>query len=309
MRKAFLATLYIIATATLAPARAIEVSLSPWMFDHKIQTDNFLYGTDEIETIALHLEGDIKNGDALKIKETINNTNLCNSKKCEAYVSISSKGGSISEAIKIGSYFRELNSHISIEQGSLCISSCILIYASGVRRYSDGVLGVHRPYLDKASPDADFAGAYKNIRSALETYFENMRVSKGIVDLMYSIPPEKVYNLTKEEANKLIPNTDPVYDEKFVAIEAARFGISSSQFRERNSADHSKCIKEKSDIIQDWLERDITCRAAKIHGLSLEVYIDRKALSRKLCASSEKDKVTDNDNMRRCMLKVINGGI
>ena len=88
------------------------------------------------------MSGDIKPGDYEKFVQ-----NLKSWEHPPTIFWIESNGGSVIDAIKIGSLIKE--SFIPIWTGEYCHSSCFLIYASGVERIAEGDIGIHRVYYDK----------------------------------------------------------------------------------------------------------------------------------------------------------------
>lgn len=68
-----------------------------------------------------------------------------------ASAELDSRGGSVNAAMSIGRILRNEGAGASVNQGSVCLSSCVLILAGGVTRSFLGKVGIHRPYLEVPS--------------------------------------------------------------------------------------------------------------------------------------------------------------
>ena len=124
------------------------------------------------------------------------------------YITINSEGGSVSEALKIGRFLRRHNASVQFRKGDQCLSSCVFILMAGVVRVThlaDAVVGVHRPFLLAADQGQDFERAYRETRSELEAYLDEMRAPRSLLDLMYSVPDEM--RIHREEID-FVPSID-----------------------------------------------------------------------------------------------------
>jgi hypothetical protein len=172
--------------------------------------------------------------------------------------SLSSLGGDLDAAMKIGRALRARGATVGVWSGQ-CLSSCVLIYAAGVERYNPAEtalklgsgtpqstgLGVHRFYFSHLSPHASTAEISKfrnKMKDQIRRYLSEMNVSHSLLDLMESTPPEQMKMLRINELNQVgLTRLDPVHEEKQVAQQAAYFGISSAEFRRRQAAARQHC--------------------------------------------------------------------
>ncbi len=149
--------------------------------------------------VELHIEGIIEPGDAKKVARMALDLKRKNAWDLNwLHVYLNSQGGSVRESIRIGLFLRNNNASTSIDPNGACNSSCVFVLMSGVARLTyKATIGIHRPFLQRADMDQDFEKMYRDTRGELEKYFDKMRVSKGLLDLMYSVPPNEMRNLNE----------------------------------------------------------------------------------------------------------------
>jgi hypothetical protein len=258
--------------------------------------------------VTVRIEGQISPGDAERLA-----TLALSLKREDAWellwlhVYIDSGGGLVSEALKIGRFLRSHNA-IVFATGEQCLSSCIFILMAGAMRdahvLGDPIVGVHRPFLFAADQNQDLEQAYRETRSELESYFDEMRVSRQLLDLMYSVPPGEMRILSPDELDLFLPTMDPVYEEQRVTSSAQIYGISNFEYRIRK-----KQVDEKCDLNEEW----VNCEGAILWGLTPEEYLVRKALSRKICLEGTLDRsalrVPPGLSRRDCRIYVMRNGV
>jgi hypothetical protein len=185
------------------------------------------------------LEGKIEAGDYNKLRAAYENrknqfyigADLAN----EIY--LASPGGDLAEAMKIGRLVRTLKLHTVVPSGQypppgsyvkfssadrhqlrnpttnfICTSACFFIFVAGITREGGAGLaatwlGIHRPYLsdsDLRTLNGDEAIASANrVRTTVENYLKEMNVPTKYVDLMFSVPKDKIQWLGKADAADL----------------------------------------------------------------------------------------------------------
>jgi hypothetical protein len=162
---------------------------------------------------------------------------------------------------------------------------------SGVTRLSNtsaatiSRVGIHRPYLSDAEVGYDFERGYRQLRDELEAYFDEMRVSKVLLDLMYSVPPEGMRFLTGRELQDVLPVDDPVYDEQRTTEMAKHYGITNAEYRSRK-AQTEACLLQfnRGQITFEKME---PCEQAILWGVTLSEYLLRNRLSREICVAQK----------------------
>ena len=257
------------------PSEALTISKRP-----AVGRDNIL---------SLLITGPLVPGDAARItaalkqrpKEAVDDQNWL-------HIYIDSEGGDVNEALKIGYLLRSQNASTNVwskrvikvgQSSARCVSSCVFVYMAGVMRMADdgpkrSLLGIHRPYLGSAKVGQDFEASYQRLRRELEAYFEKMHVSKALLDLMYSVPPEQVRYLTPAETEAMLPFQDPVYDELRTTGWASIYGITNAEYR-RRSVKKEVCTEKLISGEFDF-ERYEKCGEAILWGIS-EKELDRRS--------------------------------
>lgn len=116
-----------------------------------------------------------------------------------------SPGGDVTAAMQMGGVIWRNNWGTIIPAKSVCMSSCVLVYAAGTQRYiyHDSKLGVHRAvYMDDVVDDVNsFAARYDHIFSKIQIYLDRFGVSKQVVELMKSTPSTRIRLLSEHERN------------------------------------------------------------------------------------------------------------
>ena len=171
----------------------------------------------------------------------------------------------------------------------------------------DAIVGVHRPFLFAADQDQDFERAYRETRSELEAYFDEMRVPRSLLDLMYSVPPDEMRILSRDEMELFLPSMDPVYEEQTVTDLAQSYGVSNFEYRTRENRANEECAERAS------FDDQVNCRGMILWDLTLEEYLVKKALSDKICLEGTLDRsalrVPPELNARDCDVYVMRHGV
>jgi hypothetical protein len=226
----------------------------------------------------IKISGDILDNDAQSFIKKINelrniNKNLgcLSDNKLRATISLESNGGSVSEAMKIGRIIRENEFRTSIYYNENCASSCVLIFASGIYRMSGGNIQIHRPYFTHLNPSLSRQQVQEmriKVMEEMKRFAMEMDFSEALIDHMISIPPEQMHTLTLDEAKKYrLDGRDASSEEKQVAENAALFGFSSIEYRQRRAEADARC-----DVMMDEYGE---CHTAAILRISMAEYKKR----------------------------------
>jgi hypothetical protein len=214
-------------------------------------------GADVDYDLRIWFDGTILRSDVSAIETVLNRY-----PKREVTVNISSLGGDVEAALDIGRLIRSRKASITIVD--TCYSSCVFIYAGAVQRMNSARLssghfetnrpngatglGIHRFYFAALPEDASTSkvtAARNSLREKIERYLHDMNISNQLLDAMESIPPERMKLLSLREANSLgLSDTDPVHDEQQVAWYAARYKITSAEYRRRSVAAETYCLEQ-----------------------------------------------------------------
>jgi hypothetical protein len=288
---------------------------------HALSTANGIAATVRSETspnnrfVHVHISGPIAPGDADRVKTFVQSKPNEASELRWLTVHIDSAGGSVREALRIGRLLRSQNAVVMV--GANCQSSCVFVLMSGVMRFgfdsggSASRVGVHRPHLGEAEVGQDFLRSYRQLRSELEAYFDEMRVSRALLDLMYSVRPEDMRVLANSELEELLPIDDPVYDEQQTTVLAMRYGVTNSEIRSRNA--QADVCRQRFNAKQIAFEDMEPCRQAILWGLTLSEYLLRDRLSREICITRRVDrssfKIPASLSTGECINRIMRDGL
>lgn len=130
-------------------------------------------------------------------------------------VLLDSPGGSVVDALAIGSLIHEKGLATEVAAGSLCASSCPIIFASGAERIAgpDAAIGVHQIYASAMSGDPLRAAgvAMADAQSTTAEIIAHLTQS-GVDPAMWlhalQTPPDQLYYFSPEEltALKIVTN-------------------------------------------------------------------------------------------------------
>ena len=130
-------------------------------------------------------------------------------------VLLDSPGGSVVDALAIGSLIHEKGLATEVAAGSLCASSCPIVFASGAERIAgpDAAIGVHQIYASAMSGDPLRAAgvAMADAQSTTAEIIAHLTAS-GVDPAMWlhalQTPPDQLYYFSPEEltALKIVTN-------------------------------------------------------------------------------------------------------
>lgn len=165
------------------------------------------------------------------------------------YVELDTAGGSVAAAMAIGRPLRKERASVAIDNGAICNSACVLIFAGAVNRAIEPTakLGIHRPYLEvprgNITPARD-QEAYQRTLQDIRSYFREMNVSEQLADAMVRIEPKDVRFLNYDLLRTFgLTATDPVEQETLDLQEAQAFGLDRQEYMKRKSLSERICPK------------------------------------------------------------------
>jgi hypothetical protein len=232
---------------------------------------DFSYKKMENGELALRMDGEIKTGDASKLKRLIANTT--GSYYHSAALMLNSRGGSIGEAIAIANIVQESGEVVWVDSGEQCASACFLIYASAPMRAGSGDVIVHRPYFDMTkitgSSEANASRAYQESIISMRLYLQSRAIPDDIIDNLMQKSSNDGYTLT--------------YQDK------VRIGFMSPSVTE---VAIQKCaLRDKAAIFQPDNRRSWECVITYLAQTKLDYLINlRKAVSPKNTEKSRKNQ-------------------
>lgn len=200
-------------------------------------------------------------------------------------------GGDAIAAMRIGNVVRQLDARTLVE--GECFSSCPLIFIAGVVRsvYLEAI-GLHRPYLAAGPANREILQrSVPGMLQDLNGYVSKMGVSHGFYEQMVNIDPSQMKIFRDGSIYNIVPENDAVYQEVIFAYAARRFGITSSEMRQRKK-DSEACEESKFERDRDAYMKAVAhhsaCVQAILWGLSERVYEQRAAKS-KACEFTKAD--------------------
>ncbi|ROQ37944.1 hypothetical protein EDB94_4140 [Marinobacter sp. 3-2] len=169
----------------------VAVLLSPYMKAAEVRTSGD--SSNEI----LWINGEIQEGLYAEVKKQIRARG-----RLPDRVLISSPGGNVEEAIKLGQFFR--NSFTTVVPNGVCNSACaLLVLSSPIFVRDESPIGLHRPYfMPDVYRDVSLTDA-KNIQDDLERKFRGylleMGVREGIIEKALSKSSQDIWQITMQD--------------------------------------------------------------------------------------------------------------
>ena len=164
---------------------------------------------------VLGINGRIQKGDYDRLIETV----VSYGKIPSTGVLISSSGGDVLEAIKIGRFVRK--NHLHVFNIQPCDSACAFIVFSAVERLSGGDIGLHRPYYDPmyfAKLTGEEANnKYKELDKEVRNFLIEMNVPTIIIDKIMSISSSNIERMKVSEYEKIAGKFPPAHEEWLAA--------------------------------------------------------------------------------------------
>lgn len=146
---------------------------------------------------VLRLTGAIAPGDADRFDDWLVGRAL------PGRVSLHSSGGSVTDALDIGTRLRAEGVETEIGAGRVCLSACPYILAGGVERrvHADGAVGVHQHYFGENEILPAFLAVESIQRGQAEVvgYLDRMGIDLRLMQPALATPPDEIYILMPEE--------------------------------------------------------------------------------------------------------------
>src|SRR5690606_28530693 len=128
-------------------------------------------------------------------------------------VVLDSPGGSVMDALAIGRLVHEKGLATRVAAGSLCASSCPIVFASGTERIAcpDAAIGVHQIFAATLSGDPQnalrMAGTAMRFAQSVTAEIINHLTMTGIDPALWlhalETPPDRLYYFNPEEMMRL----------------------------------------------------------------------------------------------------------
>lgn len=192
--------------------------------------------------LQIELQGDIRNGDHGRLMSLIENSpiSFINARA----IVLNSKGGSVTEAIRIAEIVERASLATIVGPGDVCASACFLIFVSGPIRWNQGDILIHRPYLPKSTyANNELSEITKSQRAAMSNvrmFLRERSVPTKFIDLLISQSSTEAYRLTPYDEVEVGIMT-PSYEEAVIA----KCGLSSQMvLKQRATEAQMNCSHE-----------------------------------------------------------------
>ena len=176
------------------------------------------------------IEGLLIEGDHAKLVSLLNRSGASIDR-----VSIYSNGGSVFEAIKIGTLIRDLRLRtiapsgygsrgnvchgIASQKNCTCLSACVLVFAGGIHYYGN-VLGMHRSYVGHDFPKSvrgdPGINASEQLMYTVSDYLKTMGFPQQFIDTMNDTHSHNMTLLKTGDINRYLSGYAPQFGEKLV---------------------------------------------------------------------------------------------
>jgi len=122
-------------------------------------------------------------------------------------VVLHSPGGSVRDALELGTFIREKKLETQVPTNGYCASSCPLVFASGVKRETstDAWIGVHQVYTSSSTVGTihDGLAEAQQISATCQQYLIDMGVDGQVWTHAMRTPKQKLYVFTPEQLIEL----------------------------------------------------------------------------------------------------------
>ena len=115
----------------------------------------------------------------------------------------------------------------------------------------NGELGLHRPYLSAVPQSGETVEKQVPLMlSMLKSYVNEMGITDNFYQQMVNTEPSRMTMYYWDDYTKLVPENDPVYAEVEIARDARKYGITTSEMRQREQM--QKAAKVFFPVIILW---------------------------------------------------------
>lgn len=149
----------------------------------------------------IKFDGPIVQGDAIRFVQLVNSTNI-------KTIHLNSPGGVAVEGFNLGYAAKELKVKLVIDDQSVCLSACAIMFLGGEEQELEGLIGFHRSYIpeehkDKLSTTEAFANG-QGLGVGTTYFFHTMGYTLQLQALITQITNPETFLVFKDlkELNK-----------------------------------------------------------------------------------------------------------
>lgn len=246
----YIAARFLFVLAICVSWSALGAQITTWSSceqDERLGGDPSNPFSDLPKACGISFTGRIERGDADKIRTIVERLKALtrHSGGLSAQVRLSSIGGDVGEAIRIGRIIRG-NALTTMVSDATCVSACVLVLASGVDRLVlNGRIGIHSPYAEALAGGESYEKLRqrRDVRNeAIRNYLQEMDIPEALLAAMNRIPSDQVRWLDHRELRDLqLVGEDAAWREWQAANKARKLGISHSEFVARKAQVRNIC--------------------------------------------------------------------
>ncbi len=204
----------------------------------------------------IYVVGEIVPDDFEKFETALTDSRNIYPRTTPTNVIISSPGGDIETAMKIGRLARSEPVAIYMSNGAECSSACVLIFSAGVQRWAAGAapkIGLHRPTFADAGnfsklsmPEAQIR--YNEVVARMRKYLLEMGIGARVIEDMLATGSEHIsYPSRQYLMENNIIGDDPAWEEWERAKKKSQWGAQKLQVWD----EFLKCINMPSGLPED----------------------------------------------------------
>lgn len=186
---------------------------------------------EEADSATIHIRGLLNKGDAAIFERCAQR--IFSKGKIYTGVILNSKGGMVSEAMRIGRELRKRKLSAWVTDEKECLSACVFILAGATERVAYGRIGIHRPYFTKP-PEKSYDATFKAMLKDAKAYFSEMNIPEVLAEDMFSIRPDEMRVLDKQALNAYrLSGDDMAFSEEREMAKAESLGMSRQEYMMR----------------------------------------------------------------------------
>jgi len=148
------------------------------------------------------LEGEFGKNTYINFRKFLKDTNI-NTKE----IKISSNGGVLSSAMRLGAFIHEHGWSTGIDKEMHCYSACGFVYFAGNKKSLEGKakVGLHRPYIPGV---ADTQDSVRSMKREYLSYWNYIRASKVLYDEMMDTDRDDLLILDRDNIDEYIEDIE-----------------------------------------------------------------------------------------------------
>ena len=149
---------------------------------------------------SLEAVGEIQRGDATAFVDFVFDNDLLSPDIENRWISLDSLGGSITEAMLLGEYIRDLGFSTIVKEADTCVSACFLAFIGGRQRVVGGRLGTHQfEVVTELEDEQEAVSASQHIVAAVIRHLARMDIDPAVLAPGFLTPADEMHYFTDDE--------------------------------------------------------------------------------------------------------------